>query len=364
MPQKLPLSWSKSLNIKIIVYFIAFAFLPLLVFSILGYFLNRDMITRIENDNLTALNSSFANKIKADLVFHQNLLANEHQNVDHFKGSRFARVVRIEADDTLEIYPARDVQVINDSVPYIDFISEQNIRLRGYFSVRKLQELLASDSEESNVVLYFIKLGQKISLHDYATSGNFFDREFSQAMGRETWNDFDQQLDVFYAFTFFGDLNVIVETSINAKYFYMELDSFLNKILLANFILALILLALALYYSRQITTPIVKLIRAVQSIGKGNLDQKISVVSNDEIQILADEFELMRQKLQESYQSMEDKIKMRTEELQGAQTQILHQEKMASLGLMAAGIAHEIGNPLTSISSMAQVIKRKNTPIF
>ena len=51
------------LNSKIVTYFLAFAFLPLLVFSIFGYYLNKDLITKINLSHLQSLNTTTAKEI-------------------------------------------------------------------------------------------------------------------------------------------------------------------------------------------------------------------------------------------------------------------------------------------------------------
>jgi signal transduction histidine kinase len=72
----------------------------------------------------------------------------------------------------------------------------------------------------------------------------------------------------------------------------------------------------------------------------------------------------LNEALQENQTQLEERIAERTRELQEAQARLLHQEKMAAFGLLAAGIAHEVGNPLTSVSSLVQMLQRRKADAY
>ena len=63
--------------------------------------------------------------------------------------------------------------------------------------------------------------------------------------------------------------------------------------------------------------------------------------------------------LRENQSLLEDRIARRTAELQQSQGLLIQQEKQAAFGLLAAGIAHEVGNPLAAISSLIQLLRRR-----
>jgi signal transduction histidine kinase len=104
--------------------------------------------------------------------------------------------------------------------------------------------------------------------------------------------------------------------------------------------------------ARSIVTPILDLERVTQKIARGDFSETIRVQGQDEISALAVSFNQMEQRLDHAMTSLEDIIK----KLQEKQSQLVEAEKLASLGKLAAGIAHEINNPLTSVLTFSNLM--------
>jgi two-component system NtrC family sensor kinase len=101
------------------------------------------------------------------------------------------------------------------------------------------------------------------------------------------------------------------------------------------------------------------MVAATRSIAAGRFDQEVESDSQGEIALLADSFNTMlkslrqmRADLEEWARTLEEKVRQRTEELVAMQARVAQSEKLASLGLLAAGVAHEINNPLGGILSL------------
>jgi two-component system, NtrC family, sensor kinase len=68
----------------------------------------------------------------------------------------------------------------------------------------------------------------------------------------------------------------------------------------------------------------------------------------------------LNDELRRNQELLEERIEYRTRELRESQALLVQQEKQAAFGLLAAGIAHEVGNPLAAISSLVQLMNRRD----
>lgn len=130
-------------------------------------------------------------------------------------------------------------------------------------------------------------------------------------------------------------------------------------LLLLGILLAIILGALL---ASRLLVPIKLLQAGAQRLGEGDLSQRIPVSSGDEIGTLARRFNDMAGRIQEAQETLEAKVDGRTrqltaslEELRAAQDRLVQTEKLASLGQLTAGIAHEIKNPLNFVNNFAEL---------
>jgi two-component system NtrC family sensor kinase len=117
---------------------------------------------------------------------------------------------------------------------------------------------------------------------------------------------------------------------------------------------------------RLIYMPLRDLDRGAKRLASGDFDQPIPVRGEDEFGSLARSSNTMmaalkksRRELEEWVQTLGHKVEERTAELRLAEAEVARGEKLASIGQLAAGIAHELNNPLTGVLTFTSLMRKK-----
>lgn len=118
--------------------------------------------------------------------------------------------------------------------------------------------------------------------------------------------------------------------------------------------LVLAIVLLNFFYQRKIGRPIESILSAIANARAGDYSQKVAGVREDEIGQIA-----------KSFNDLLERVKERTtEQLLETQKSLIHAERLAAAGQMAATFAHEIGSPLTSLSAHVELLRedQQTTP--
>jgi two-component system NtrC family sensor kinase len=122
----------------------------------------------------------------------------------------------------------------------------------------------------------------------------------------------------------------------------------------------------AAFVRRMLQGPLNALTVGTHRIGSGDLGYQIHLPSSGELGELADSFNAMSCQLHEARKeidawtrTLEERVEEKTRLLSGAQEEMLRVERMASIGKLAAVVAHEINNPLAGILTYAKLLKKK-----
>ncbi len=139
-----------------------------------------------------------------------------------------------------------------------------------------------------------------------------------------------------------------------------------NMILVSIGFILMVSLSVGWLLHRMIYLPLGDLEKGARRLASGNFDSPIPVRGDDEFGSLAKSTNAMMVSVKKSHaelegwvEKLEEKVKERTAELRLAEAEVARGEKLASIGQLAAGIAHELNNPLTGVLTFTTLLRKK-----
>jgi two-component system NtrC family sensor kinase len=128
-----------------------------------------------------------------------------------------------------------------------------------------------------------------------------------------------------------------------------------HMILFMALTLLMISLVSVIFIWAVVYRPVKALMAGTRRVAGGDLRYRLAVRSNDELSGLAASFNKMTGELAAVYAEIEDRVRRKTEELAQTQRSLMNSEKLASIGKLAATVAHEVNNPLFGILTYARL---------
>lgn len=139
-----------------------------------------------------------------------------------------------------------------------------------------------------------------------------------------------------------------------------------NALILGLVSILLACVLVGLFIHRFVSRPVRRLLAGTQRVAAGDLDFTIPVKRNDEVGELATSFNKMTQELKTAQAkirswvaSLENRVEETDRELGAAQAQIARSERLSSIGMLAAGVAHELNSPLSGILTFSHLLMKK-----
>jgi two-component system NtrC family sensor kinase len=128
----------------------------------------------------------------------------------------------------------------------------------------------------------------------------------------------------------------------------------------------LLVAAFVVLFTRQfVSKPVAKLIEGTQAVSVMDLDRPLEIETGTELDALSDAFNVMRERLREARdelaaftRQLEEKVEQRSRQLDAARTKLIHSDRLASLGQLAASVAHEVNNPIGSVINLTMLLRR------